>query len=237
MSGSRRCSGLSIVMPAYNEEANVDAAARAASAAGEKFAESYEVVIVDDGSKDRTAECVRQASAENPRVRLIQLPQNRGFGAAVKTGLKGAVQPLVFYTDCDLQFDLDQIGDLLEKSDEAPVVIGYRTNRQDHFGRKVNAWAWGRLQRVLFGLRVRDIDCGFKLFRREVLQAMPMHSDGAFLSTEILLRCRAAGHEIAEVPVHHYPRKAGSSTGAQWWVIRRAFRELWQLRRELRSGV
>ena len=236
MSGGR-CRGLSIVMPAYNEEENVSAAASAASAAGEKFADDYEVVIVDDGSADRTAERVREASAANPRVRLIQLPQNRGFGGALKTGLKGASLPLVFYTDCDLQFDLDEIGKLLERSSEAPVVVGYRVNRQDHWGRKLNAWAWGRLQRVLFGLRVRDIDCGFKLFRREVLQAMPMRSDGAFISTEILLRARAAGHAVAEVPVHHYPRQAGSPTGARWSVIRKAFRELWELRRELRSGA
>jgi glycosyltransferase involved in cell wall biosynthesis len=237
MSGVRRSAGLSIVMPAYNEEANVIAAARAASAAGEKFAERYEVVIVDDGSADRTAERVREAAAENPRVRLIQLPQNRGFGGALKTGLKAATMPLVFYTDCDLQFDLEQIGDLLEKISAAPVVVGYRINRQDHWGRKLNAWAWGRLQRVLFGLRVRDIDCGFKLFRREVLEPMAMRSDGAFISTEILLRARAAGHAVVEVPVRHYPRTAGSPTGARWWVIRRAFQELWQLRRELRSGV
>lgn len=231
----KRCSGLSITMPAYNEEANVGAAIRAGCAAGETFTDDYEVIIVDDGSRDRTAELVREEAKTNPRVRLIQLPQNRGFGAAVKTGLKGAEKPLVFYTDSDLQFDLNQIADLLEKTDEYPVVVGYRVNRQDHWIRKLNAWAWGRLQRVLFDLRVRDIDCGFKLFRREVLQAMPMHSDGAFLSTEILLRAQAAGHRIGEVPVLHYPRKAGSPTGANLKVIRKAFVELWQLRGELRA--
>jgi len=165
----------------------------------------------------------------------MRLPQNRGFGGALKTGLKGADKPHVFYTDSDLQFDLEEIAGLLEAIDEAPVVIGYRVDRQDHRMRKVNAWAWGRLQWALFGLDVRDIDCGFKLFRREVLQSMPMHSDGAFISTEILLRARAAGHRIREVPVHHYPRKAGAPTGANLRVIGKAFRELWELRRELRS--
>lgn len=227
--------GLSIVMPAYNEEANVAAAVRAAAAAGERFADDYEIVIVDDGSRDATGERVREEERANPRVRLIQFPQNRGFGAAVKTGLKAADKPLVFYTDSDLQFDLGQIGDLLAHAGTYPVVIGYRVNRQDHFVRKVNAWAWGMLQRVLFGLRVHDIDCGFKLFRREVLQEMPMRSDGAFLSTEILLRAQAAGHRIFEVPVQHYPRKAGAPTGANFRVIRKAFVELWKLRRELRE--
>jgi len=229
----KRSPGLSLVMPAYNEEANVGAAIHACAAAGEKFAEDYEVVVVDDGSRDRTSERVQAEARTNPRVRLIRLPQNRGFGGALKTGLKSAEKPHVFYTDSDLQFDLEEIAKLLAEIDEAPIVVGYRIDRQDHFVRKLNAWAWGRLQWVLFGLDVRDIDCGFKLFRREVLQAMPMRSDGAFISTEILLRARAAGHSIRQVPVHHYPRKAGAPTGANLAVIGKAFRELWQLRREL----
>lgn len=230
----RRCAGLSLVMPAYNEEANVGEAVRACAAAGEKFAEDYEVIVVDDGSRDRTAERVEDEGRTNPRVRLLRLAENRGFGGALKTGLKAAEKPLVFYTDSDLQFDLDEIGDLLERIDEYPVVVGYRVNRQDHFVRKLNAWAWGRLQWLLFGLDMRDIDCGFKLFRREVLQAMPMRCEGAFLSSEVLLRARAAGHGIAEVPVRHYPRRAGAPTGARLAVIARAFRELWELRQELR---
>lgn len=230
----KRCTGLSLVMPAYNEEANVKAAIRACAAAGEKFAEDYEVIVVDDGSRDHTAERVREEAQGNPRVRLISLPQNRGFGGALKTGLKAADKPLVFYTDSDLQFDLQEIGSLLDPIDDCEIVVGYRVNRQDHLVRKLNAWAWGRLQWVLFGLNVRDIDCGFKLFRREVLQSMPMRSDGAFISTEILLRARAAGHRIREVPVRHYPRKAGAPTGANFAVIRKAFRELWDLRKELR---
>jgi len=234
--GGPRRPGLSIVMPAYNEEATIVRAIRSAAAAGEGLAETYEVIIVDDGSRDRTAECVEAEARANPRVRLVRLPQNRGFGAALKTGLKAAGMPLVFYTDSDMQFDLEQIRALLERIDGCAIVVGYRVNRQDHWMRKVNAWAWARLQRVLFGLRVRDIDCGFKLFRREVLQDMPMRSEGAFISTEILLRARARGHALCEIPVRHYPRTAGSPTGANLGVIARAFRELWALRRELRGA-
>ena len=221
-------------MPAYNEEANVADAIRACATAGDTFAEDYEVIVVDDGSRDHTSERACREAQTNPRVRLITLPQNRGFGGALKTGLKAADKPLVFYTDSDLQFDLKELAGLLEKIDGCPIVVGYRVNRQDHFVRKMNAWAWGRLQRVLFGLEVRDIDCGFKLFRREVLQEMPMRSDGAFISTEILLRARAAGYRICEVPVRHFPRMAGAPTGANLKVIRKAFRELWDLRKELR---
>jgi len=231
----KRSPGLSLVMPAYNEEANVGAAVRACAAAGAKFADDYEVVVVDDGSRDRTSERAQAEAQTDSRVRVIRLPQNRGFGGALKTGLQAAQKPHVFYTDSDLQFDLEEIARLLEHIDAVPVVVGHRIDRQDHLVRKLNAWAWGRLQWVLFGLNVRDIDCGFKMFRREVLQAMPMHSEGAFISTEILLRARAAGHEIREVPVHHYPRKAGAPTGANLRVIGRAFRELWRLRRELRA--
>jgi len=226
---------LSIVMPAYNEEPNVAAAIRAAAAAASKLVSDWEVVIVNDGSRDGTAARVEEERQKDPRVRLISFPQNQGFGAALKTGLKAGEKSLVFYTDSDLQFDLAQIGDLLPHIEKFPIVIGYRTNRQDHWVRLLNAWAWGRLQYVLFGLNVRDIDCGFKLFRREVVQALPMHSNGAFISTEILLRSQAAGYRIHEVPVQHYPRKAGAPTGANFRVIARAFRELWTLRGELRQ--
>ncbi|MGH7818639.1 MAG: glycosyltransferase family 2 protein [Candidatus Binatia bacterium] len=226
--------GLAVVMPAYNEEANIASAVRAAVTAASALTDDYEVVVVNDGSRDRTAERMEEEARANPRVRLISFAENRGFGAAVKTALKAAEKPLVFYTDSDLQFDLAEIGKLVARIDECPVVIGWRENRQDHWLRLLNAWAWGRLQYVLFGLDVHDIDCGFKLFRREVIQQMEMRSNGAFLSTEILLRAQAAGHRICEVPVRHYPRQAGSPTGANLRVILRAFKELWALRADLR---
>ncbi len=226
--------GLSIVLPAYNEEANIDEAIRLAGEAASRFADEHEVIVVDDGSRDRTSERVGEAARSDPRVRLISLPENRGYGAAVKTGLQAARMPLVFFTDSDLQFDLGQIADLLAKIDEFPVVIGYRVDRQDHWMRKLNAFGWSVLQRLFFGLQVRDIDCAFKLFRREVLESMPMRSDGAFLSAELLVRATAAGNRICQIPVRHYPRKAGAPTGARLGVIARAFRELWELKGELR---
>jgi len=114
-------------------------------------------------------------------------------------------------------------------------VVGYRVNRQDPWIRKLNAQAWGSLQRLVFGIRVRDIDCGFKIFRREVVAEMPMHSDGAFISTEILARAMAAGHRIVEIPVRHYPRRAGAPTGANPGVILKAFREMAELWGDLRA--
>ena len=235
MTDERRLEGLSIVLPAYNEEANIGAAVTAARAAGERFARDFEVIVVDDGSRDATGERVLAAAGGDSRIRLIRHEQNRGYGGAVKTGLKAARCPFVFFTDSDLQFDLNEIGDLAARVGEASVVVGYRANRQDNSVRKLNAWAWGRLQRFVFGIRVRDIDCAFKLFRREVIADMPMRSDGAFLSTEILARAMAAGHSIVEIPVHHYPRRAGAPTGARPGVILKAFREMAELWGDLRG--
>jgi glycosyltransferase involved in cell wall biosynthesis len=226
--------GLSVVLPAFNEEANVAAAIDETAAAAAPLFEEVEVIAVDDGSRDATAERVRHVAAKDPRVRLIQHPQNRGYGAAVTTGLRAARLPLVFYTDSDLQFDPRQIAVLLTKIDEAPIVVGYRRSRQDPAHRKLNAWAWNQLMRLLFDLDIRDVDCAFKLFRREVLEGVPLESEGAFFSTELLARLRACGHRIVEVPVDHYRRRAGAPTGARLGVIGKAFRDLWRLRQELR---
>jgi glycosyltransferase involved in cell wall biosynthesis len=226
--------GLSVVLPAFNEEANVAAAIEATAAAAAALFEEVEVIVVDDGSRDATAERVRQAAAKDPRVRLMQHPQNRGYGAAITTGLRAARMPLVFSTDSDLQFDPRQIAALVARIDEVPVVVGYRRNRQDPLHRKLNAWAWNQLQRQLFDLDVRDVDCAFKLLRRHVLDGLPLEAEGAFFSTELLARLRARGHRMVEVPVDHYPRRAGAPTGARLGVIGKAFRELWRLRQELR---
>jgi glycosyltransferase involved in cell wall biosynthesis len=226
--------GLSIVMPAYNEETNVPKAIRAVAEAVAPLFEEIEILVVDDGSRDRTAERVREAARGDPRVRLLQHAENRGYGAAVTTGLRAARLPLVFYTDSDLQFDPRQVRDLLARIAEFPIVVGYRRNRQDRWHRKLNAWAWNQLQRACFRLPVRDVDCAFKLLRREVLEGLPLVATGAFFSTELLLRAQAKGCRITEIPVDHYPRKAGAPTGARAAVIARAFREMWHLRRELR---
>ncbi len=226
--------GLSAVMPAYNEEANVGRAIEAVRAAIEPWFDRIEVIVVDDGSRDRTADEVRKASEADPRVRLVQHPKNRGYGAAVTSGLRAAELPLVFYTDADLQFDPRQITALLARADEAPIVVGYRRNRQDPWHRKLNAWAWNVLQWAFFGLSIRDIDCAFKLLRREVIQSVDLAAEGAFFSTELLLRAKAKGFAIVEVPVDHFPRQAGAPTGARLGVIARAFVEMWRLRRELR---
>lgn len=234
MSEPRR-PGVSIVLPAYNEEANIAVAVTRMIEATEPLFEEIEVVVVDDGSRDATAHRVGEIARTDPRVRLLQHPANRGYGAAVTSGLRAATRPLVFYTDSDLQFDPHQIRLLVARIDEFAIAIGYRRNRQDPWFRKLNAWAWNRLQRLTFGLAVRDVDCAFKLFRLEVLEHLPLAAEGAFFSTELLLRARAAGYTFVEVPVDHYPRRAGAPTGARLDIIGKAFREMWRLRRELKD--
>jgi glycosyltransferase involved in cell wall biosynthesis len=224
---------LSIFFPAFNEEANIAETVGQAMAVAAETAPTWEVIVVDDGSSDRTGEIVARLAAEHPDVRLIQHERNQGYGGALTSGLRGSRGELIFFSDADLQFDLSELSKLMEHIDDVDLVIGYRAPRRDPFMRLVNAWGWKVLNNTLFGLKVRDIDCAFKLFRRECLDRIPIRSSGAMVSAEILIRLRDTGHKWVEVPVTHQPRTAGSPTGAKPAVILRAFREMFWLYPEL----
>lgn len=224
---------MSLVFPMFDEEANVGPLLESALALAPRLADEFELIVVDDGSRDGSAEVVRSIQRRDRRVRLLQHPQNRGYGAALRSGLRAARGDLVFFSDADLQFDLREIERLLAHTDEFDIVAGFRSPRRDPFGRRVLAAGWGAIVRALFGLRIRDIDCAFKLFRRPVLDALEVASIGAFVNTEILVRARRAGFRIREVPVSHHPRRAGRATGASPRVIWRAIVELSTLYREL----
>jgi glycosyltransferase involved in cell wall biosynthesis len=156
---------------------------------------------------------------------------NRGYGVALRSGFAAAEYDWVFFSDGDGQFDLGEIDGFLAAADRVDVVVGYRIDRADHAGRRLNTWLWGRLVRLGFRIPVRDIDCAFKLCSREVLDAVgPLNSTGAMISTELLARIRHAGFPLVEIGVHHYPRLGGEPTGANLRVIVRAFRELVVLR-------
>ena len=170
-------------------------------------------------------------------MRLLRHPTNIGYGAALRSGLRASRGELVFFTDADLQFDLREIENLLAHANEFDIVAGYRAPRRDPWRRRVLAYGWGVLVRVLFGLRVRDIDCAFKVFRRPVIEALPIASIGAFVNTELLLRARGQGFRIHEVPVTHHPRTAGRAKGATPRVVLRALLELATLFRELRGAA
>jgi glycosyltransferase involved in cell wall biosynthesis len=225
---------LSLVFPARDEEANLGPLLAHALTTAARFVRDFEVLIVDDGSRDGSAALVRQQAAVDPRVRLIQHAAPRGYGAALRTGLRSARGERVFFSDADLQFDLNELGALLDHARAADVVAGYRAPRRDPWPRRLLARIWGVLVRVLFALPVRDIDCAFKLFHRRVLDAVPLASLGAFVNTELLVRARSAGFRIRQVPVTHHPRRHGRQSGARPRVILRAIVELASLYRELR---
>jgi glycosyltransferase involved in cell wall biosynthesis len=226
-------SSLSIVLPAYNEEANVETAVERVSAVAQTLGVDYEIILVNDGSADRTGEIGHELEQHVPNFRLVEHYPNRGYGGSLKAGFAAAAKDLIAFVPADNQFDFSEITRLLERLDEADIVSGYRADRQDHFVRKLNAFGWNMVVRLLFGALCRDIDCGFKLFRREILDHVHIVSDGAMIDTELLAGARARGYRIADVPVTHLPRVAGEATGANLAVIVKAFRDLVQFRQRL----
>jgi glycosyltransferase involved in cell wall biosynthesis len=227
---------LSLVFPVFDEEENVGPLLDAAVGLGRRLGRRFEIVVVDDGSRDASATRIAAAAARHPEIVSVSHAANRGYGAALRSGLRAARGDLVFFSDADLQFDLDELSHLLAHTGSFDIVAGVRTPRRDALGRRVLARGWGALVGVLFDLPVSDIDCAFKVFRREVLDAIPIASIGAFVNTEILVRARAAGFRIRQVPVTHLPRRAGRSKGATPRVIVRALIELATLYRELRAA-
>lgn len=227
---AQRVASLTIFFPAFNEEAIIEETVRRASAVGAAVADDYEIVVVDDGSRDGTAAAVERVAASDPHVRLEKHERNRGYGAALRTGFSTARKPLVFFSDADGQFDLNELPSLLAVLAEAPVVVGYRIKRNDPPHRLFIAKTYNLIVRTTFGLRVRDIDCAFKLFRREALEKISLESNGAFISSELLIKLRRAGVKIAERGVHHYPRTTGYSKGAGVAVILKTIRDIIRLR-------
>ena len=231
----QKLSSISIFFPCYNEEGNVERVTRAAVAAAPKFAEAFEIIIVDDGSSDRTGQIAKRLASEIPQVRAVQHPTNLGYGAAVRRGLQEARMEWIFFTDGDGQFYVNELPKLIDLLDRCDFAVGYRLKRADPLIRLTNAYCWGVLVRAMFGLKVRDIDCAFKLLPKSLIDAIEIRSEGALVSTELLAKARYRGLRIAEVGVHHYPRKTGEQTGAKPGVILKAFRELFKLRRHIRS--
>lgn len=217
-------------MPAYNEEPNIAPQVLDVIETLRPITDDFEVIVVNDGSRDRTGEIVQELAAEYPQVRLVQHPKNQGYGAALYSGFTNASKELVFLTDSDRQFDLNDIHKLLPLIDKADIVAGYRAPRRDPPIRILNGWGWNALVVLLFGYVARDVDCAFKLFKRDILQRITLITRGATFSAEFLVRAQRAGYRIIEVPVTHRPRRAGSPTGARPDVILRAFKELFRLR-------
>jgi dolichol-phosphate mannosyltransferase len=200
-----------LILPAWNEQASIRKAMREADRALSALGTAYEILVIDDGSSDDTADIVRAEALKNPRVRLVQHAKNRGYGAALRTGFQEAALDLVVFTDADCQFDLRDLEYVLPLARHYDVVCGYRIDRQDPALRRFLSGGYNALIGVLVGSPVRDVDCALKVFRRERLESILPECDNFFVNTEVLSRARLAGLKIVEVGVRHRPRAAGAS--------------------------
>jgi glycosyltransferase involved in cell wall biosynthesis len=226
---------LSYFFPAHNESANLRGLVEEALETLPALADRFEIIVVNDGSRDETPAIADGLAAAHPEVRAVHHPTNLGYGAALRSGFAAARYESLAFTDGDRQFKVADLGRLLERyaAGDTDAVVGYRIRRADPIVRTLYAKAYRLANRIFFGLRVRDVDCACKLFSRASLQGVNVESGGAFFSAELLIKLRARGRRIAEVGVPHYPRTAGSPTGAKPAVVFRAVRDFWLLRLRL----
>jgi glycosyltransferase involved in cell wall biosynthesis len=220
----------------YNEEGNIEEAVTSALAVLAELADPYEVIVVDDGGRDRTGVIADRLAAADARVRVVHHAVNRGYGAALRSGFAAARHPLVMIADGDNQFDLTELDILLRAMGDCDVVCGYRIARHDPAFRRLYAFMYNQVARVLFRIHIRDVNCGFKIYRRSLLERLlpQLRSTGALINVEMLARARKLGAKVTEVGVHHYARETGKPTGGNPAVIVRAFREMLELWRDLR---
>lgn len=217
---------LSVVVPCFNEEGNVRRVVGEALTVGRDVASALEVIVVDDGSTDETGSIAHDLAASVPEVRVVSHLHNRGYGAAVRSGLEASTMDTVFLTDGDGQFDLRELPKALALLQEHDVVVGYRADRRDGWWRGLWGRTWTAIVNQAFGLEVRDVNCAFKLVPKALVRVSDLQSDGALISAELLAEAQRARLRIVECPVSHYPRVAGRQTGASLPVVGRALLEL-----------
>jgi len=226
---------LSLVFPVFNEADNIGVLLNESLRLAPGLSSDFEIIIVDDGSRDGSARIIEERRRSEPRIRVVRHASNQGYGAALHAGLREARGEFIFFSDADLQFDLGELSTLLAHAHEFDIVAGYRKHRRDPWPRRIIGWSWSALVRALFDLHVRDIDCAFKVFRRHAIDAIPIESIGAFINTEILVRANRERLRIHQVPVSHRRRQHGRQSGANPRVIVRALIELATLYGELRT--
>ena len=226
---------VSAFFPAYEEEANIEKTVLCAEKTLEKVADKYEILVIDDGSKDKTGEIVKKLASRNNNIRLITHKENKGYGHSLRSGFKNAKYKWITFADSDGQFDFSEFPNFIsaQKKTNADLVIGYYKQRQVSVTRKLNSFFWQLLVRILFGLNIKHIDCGFKLIRKRVIDSMDLKAGkGAFISTEFLVKAKSQNFKIIEIPVTHYARKDGKATGADFKVILNSFKDLYNLKKK-----
>lgn len=230
---------LSVFLPTYNEEKNIAQVTRGTRKVLEKIAEKWEIIIVNDGSKDDTKQVAERLAKKYKGVRVITHKVNHGYGGALKTGYKSARFEWVAFIDSDGQFDFGEITNFIKKQQRtnADLVLGIRGERADSAMRKLLTFVWSKLiPRILFGLKVSDYSCGFKLIRKKVFnKVQPLVGEEKVTQIEMLVKAQKLGFKFAEVKVKHYPRKFGHQTGADFKVVKRSVIDLLQLWNRLRK--
>lgn len=229
---------LSVFLPAYNEEANIKSTIENVLSGLKKNFKIWELIIVDDGSKDGTGRIADSFAKTDKRIRVIHHNPNKGYGPALISGLYACKYPWISFIDSDGQFDFSEISNLVktQQKTSADLVIGFYKKRQVSLIRKINTKIWQIIVWLMFGLNVKDIDCGFKLISKKVVDKIDrlQSKRGAFISSEFLIKSQKAGFKIVETGVNHYPRKQGEGTGANIDVIIQSFIDLFQLWRKLK---
>lgn len=228
---------LSVFFPCFNEAENIEITVKKAKKVLTKTARFWEILIINDGSSDNTLKIAQKLANSDKRIKVIDHEENRGYGAAVKSGLYGSKYPWIAFTDADGQFDLAEIDNFIttQKKTQADMVIGFYKKRQVPQSVILTSKLWEYLVFFLFGLKVHDIDCGFKFISKKVVDSLPdLQSErGAFISSEFLIKAKSKGYKIIEIPVTHYPRAGGTPTGRDFNVIVHSFLDLAKLRLKL----
>lgn len=228
---------LSVVLPAHNEEANIEIVVERALEVLPDFVDDFEVVVVNDGSRDRTPRIIDELGKKDARVKPVHHKVNRGYGAALTSGFQATTGDYVMFMDADRQFDIADIALLAPFVQRFDIVAGFRMQRNDPFHRKLFAETFNVVVRILFGVHLRDIDCAFKIFRGDMLRSITLTAPGALINTEMQAKLRRQGATLEQIGVHHYPRVAGTATGGSFRVILRAMRETVFLWWRMRSYV
>ncbi|HZF39046.1 MAG TPA: glycosyltransferase family 2 protein [Blastocatellia bacterium] len=214
--------GVSVFFPAFNDEDSIGKLIHEALEMALRITNDYEVIVVNDGSSDGTAAVLNDLTSSEPRLRVIHHPRNRGYGGALRSGFESATKDLIFYTDGDGQYDVREMANLIPLMiEDVDVVTGYKIRRSDSRRRIVLGAIYKFLARRMFGLPIRDVDCDFRLMRREAIQSVTLTSTSGVICTEMVYKLSRAGYRFAETPVHHYPRLHGQS---QFFTLRRVAR-------------
>ena len=214
--------GISVFFPAFNDEGSIGGLVADALAVLPALADDYEVIVVNDGSSDGTARVLEALAAREPRLRVVHHPENRGYGAALRTGFKSASKELVFYTDGDGQYDVRELASLRPLlAAGVDIVNGYKIQRADVWRRKALGAVYNRLAHLLFNIPIRDVDCDFRLIRRRAVEGVELSSSSGSICVELVHKLHRAGCVFAEAPVHHFPRAHGRS---QFFTLRRVAR-------------